>query len=98
MNFLAGWGVILLLGMYNSWGNFAPFFEIGAGAFLDGIVDELLALPQLCFSFYFYMWYISRGFIDAIVDRVTKRNVKWAKTKRSNDGKKNNETVEENRG
>lgn len=85
MNILAGWGVILLLGMYNSWGNFAPFFEIGSGAFIDGIEDEMLALPQLCFSFYFYMWYISRGFVDAIVDIVTNRNVKWAKTKRNND-------------
>lgn len=99
MNILSGWGVMLFLGIYNSWGNFAPFFEIGAGALLDGIVDEILALPQLCFSFYFYMWYISRGFIDAIIDRLTKRNVKWAKTKRSNDGKKDeNSIAKEDRG
>lgn len=84
MDILAGWGVLLFLGVYNTWGNFAPFFEIGAGAFLDGMDDELLALPNLCFSFYFYMWYISLGFIDAIVDRVTHRSVKWNKTVRFN--------------
>lgn len=85
MNIFAGWGAILFLGVYNTWGNFAPFFEIGAGTFLDGMDDEILALPQLCFSFYFYMWYISLGFIDAIIDRATHRNVKWAKTKRAKD-------------
>lgn len=85
MNIFAGWGALLFLGVYNTWGNFAPFFEIGAGGFLDGMDDELFALPRLCFSFYFYMWYISLGFIDAVVDRVTKRNVKWAKTVRAND-------------
>ena len=84
INLFAGWMVIILLGMYNTWGNFAPFFEIGIAAFIDGIEDEILALPQLCFSFYFYMWYISLGFIDAVIDRVTHRNVKWAKTARFN--------------
>ena len=84
INIFAGWVVIILLGMYNTWGNFAPFFEIGIAAFIDGIEDEILALPQLCFSFFFYMWYISLGFIDAIIDRFTHRNVKWAKTVRFN--------------
>ena len=56
----------------------------GIAAFIDGIEDELLALPHLCFSFFFYMWYISLGFIDAIIDRVTHRKVKWAKTVRFN--------------
>ncbi|MBQ3546253.1 MAG: glycosyltransferase family 2 protein [Lachnospiraceae bacterium] len=84
INIFTGWIVIILLGMYNTWGNFAPFFEIGIAAFIDGIEDEILALPQLCFSFFFYMWYISLGFIDAIIDRFTHRNVKWAKTVRFN--------------
>lgn len=94
MNIFAGWGAILFLGVYNTWGNFAPFFEIGAGIFLDGMDDEIMALPQLCFSFYFYMWYISLGFIDAVVDRVTKRNVKWAKTKRAKDNNQETEGVQ----
>ena len=37
---------------------------------------------MLCFSFYFYMWHISMGFLDAVVDRLTRRSVTWAKTDR----------------
>lgn len=72
----------IFFGVYNAWGNFAPFYEISAGAILDGLKKEVYALPLLSFSFYFYMWYISRGFLDAVVDVVTMRNVTWDKTKR----------------
>lgn len=82
MNLFSGWWVLLFLGFYSSFGNFAPFFEIGTALFLDGIPGEALLLPLLLFNFYFYMWYISLGFCDAIADMVTKRKVKWAKTAR----------------
>lgn len=83
--------VFLFFGIYNAWGNFAPFYEISAGAILDGLGKELYALPLLSYSFYFYMFYISRGFIDAVVDVVTLRNVTWDKTQRFN--KKQGETT-----
>lgn len=82
MELISGWFILLFIGVYNSWGNFAPFYEIGGGAILDGLTTELLTLPLLCFSFYFYMWHISRGFLDAIADRISRRNVEWAKTER----------------
>lgn len=75
-------GVLIFWGMYNAWGNFAPFYEIAAGSIIDGLGKELYALPLLSFSFYFYMWHITRGFFDALVDVVTMRNVTWDKTKR----------------
>ena len=34
------------------------------------------------FNFYFYMWAISLGFVDAVIDMITGRSVVWAKTKR----------------
>lgn len=49
---------------------------------LDGVEGEASLLPFLMINFYFYMWHISLGFIDAIVDVITRRRVKWAKTKR----------------
>lgn len=82
MNIFAGWFVLLFIGVYNSWGNFAPFYEIAAGAMIDSMKKELLILPLLCFSFYFYMWQISLGFLDAVVDTVSRRSVVWAKTER----------------
>ena len=82
MQFLAGWWVILFLGTYISFGNFAPFYQIGVACFLDDLEGETMLLPFMMFNFYFYMWYISLGFFDALGDKITKRNVSWAKTQR----------------
>lgn len=82
MNILSGWWVLLFIGAYNSFGNFAPFFEVGVALMVDGIRNEVKLLPLLMFNFYYYMWYISLGFLDAVADLFTRRKVKWAKTKR----------------
>lgn len=82
MNILAGWWALLFVTAYNSYGNFAPFYEIATGLMMDGIRKDVLMLPLMMFSFYFYLWNISLGFIDAIVDLLTSRQVKWAKTER----------------
>lgn len=82
MDIIAGWWVILFIGAYTSFGNFAPFYEIGSGILLDGVKGEALLLPLIMFNFYFYMWNISLGFIDSLVDIATMRKVKWVKTNR----------------
>lgn len=82
MQIFSGWWVILFLGIYNSLGNFAPFFEIGTSLIIDGLPGEALLLPLMMFNFFFYMWNISLGFWDAVVDTVTGRGVKWDKTVR----------------
>lgn len=80
MDIFGGWWVLLFLGVYNAFGNFAPFFEIGAALMIDGLPGEALLLPLMMFNFFFYMWNISLGFFDAVVDIVTGRGVKWDKT------------------
>lgn len=82
MNLMAGWWVLLFIGAYNSFGNFAPFYEIGSALLMDGIRGEARLLPLLTFSFYFYLWHISLGFLDACADALTHRRVVWAKTAR----------------
>lgn len=82
MDIFAGWWVLLFIGAYCSFGNFAPFYEIGTGLMLDGVKGETMLLPLIMFNFYFYMWNISLGFMDAVADIITRRKVKWAKTKR----------------
>lgn len=82
MNILSGWWVLLFIGTYCSFGNFAPFYEIGVALMLDGMVGEVFLLPLLLFNFYFYMWAITLGFFDAVWDLFTKRKVTWAKTQR----------------
>jgi cellulose synthase/poly-beta-1,6-N-acetylglucosamine synthase-like glycosyltransferase len=82
MNILSGWWVLLFIGAYNAWGNFSPFYQIAAGALLDGMTKPLMALPLMCFGFYFYLWNINLGFIEAVLDIFPFRRVKWAKTGR----------------
>lgn len=87
MNIFSGWWVLLFIGTYCSFGNFAPFYEIGVALMLDGMRKEVFLLPLLLFNFYFYMWAITQGFFDAIWDILTKRKVTWAKTVRFNNSK-----------
>ena len=82
MDLFAGWWVLLFIGAYSAFGNFAPFYEIGSALILDGLKKEVLLLPLLMFNFYFYMWHISLGFIEAVIDLLTRRQVTWAKTRR----------------
>lgn len=67
---------------YNTFGNFAPFYQIGTAAFLDGRIQSIRILPLFITVFLFNMYYTSLGFIDAIIDLITKRTVKWEKTQR----------------
>lgn len=80
MNLLSGWWVLLFIGAYCSFGNFAPFYEIGSALTMDGIKNEIYLLPLIMYNFYFYMWTISLGFLDSIIDLLTGRQVVWAKT------------------
>ena len=84
MNIFSGWWVLLFIGSYCSFGNFAPFYEIGVALTLDGVKGEVFLLPLMLFNFYFYLWAITQGFFDAIWDILTKRKVVWAKTSRFN--------------
>ena len=82
MEIFAGIFFLVFIGVYNTFGNFAPFYQVGTACLLDGMRQRILLLPHLIFSFYFYMWYISRGFFDAVLDRVLRRRAKWEKTAR----------------
>lgn len=82
MNIFTGWFALLLVMAHNSYGNFAPFYEIATALMMDGKSEDLLILPLMTFSFYFYLWNISLGFIDAILDLLTFRKVRWSKTER----------------
>lgn len=88
MNVFVGWWAIFFLGAYNSYGNFAPFYEIATALMVDGIKKDVMLLPLITFNFYFYLWNISLGFLDAVADLITRRDVRWAKTQRFEKTKK----------
>jgi cellulose synthase/poly-beta-1,6-N-acetylglucosamine synthase-like glycosyltransferase len=82
INLLAGVLPILLTVTCNTFGNFAPFYQIGIASFLDGSQERIRLLPFLIFNFLFSLWYTTQGFFDAVFDVISARQVKWHKTKR----------------
>ena len=82
MDIIDGWWVLLFIGAYNTFGNFAPFFEVGTANILDASRQRMFLLPYLSFNFYFYLWFITQGFFESVVDVLTKRKANWQKTVR----------------
>lgn len=82
MEILSSFWVLLGVLTYNTFGNFAPFFQIGLAVFLDGGTERLRLLPIFYFIFLFNAWYTSLGFIDAVKTTITKRQAIWHKTER----------------
>lgn len=82
MEILASFWILLAVLAYNSFGNFAPFFQIGMAGFLDGVGERLRLLPFFYFIFLFNAWYTSLGFLDAIKTTITGRQAVWHKTER----------------
>lgn len=82
MKILAGTLMFLFLASFNSFGNYAPFYQIGTASFIDGGTYRLRLLPLLLFNFFFNMLYTSWGVFDAVIDLITKRKSRWDKTER----------------
>lgn len=74
--------IFILVAAYNSFGNFAPFYQIGTANFLDGATDRIKMLPLFFFCFLFNVLYISKGAWAGILDIILKRNPEWQKTAR----------------
>lgn len=82
MEIFAGIYFLVFLGVYNTFGNFAPFYQVGTACILDGAAERILLLPFMIFNFCFNIWYISRGLLDAVIDAFTQRKTHWDKTDR----------------
>lgn len=82
MTLVEGLAFFIFVVAYNSFGNFAPFYEIGAGSLLDGSQDRMKLLPFFLFNFAFNTWVISLGSARGIFSRITGRCVQWQKTVR----------------
>lgn len=78
-------GIILAfcVTLYNTFGNFAPLYQVAAAEVLDGTTNELRLLPYLFFVFPFNAWAVTVGALDTFGDAVKRRSGQWAKTARS---------------
>jgi cellulose synthase/poly-beta-1,6-N-acetylglucosamine synthase-like glycosyltransferase len=75
--------VVFFVVAFNSFGNFAPVYEIGAAELIDGAGRRLLLLPYLYYLFLFNSWAVTHGLIDTFGDLLKQRSPHWDKTARS---------------
>ena len=80
---IALWFVVPI-SMYSFVGNYAPFFEIGVGAYVDGRKQVQWLAPLLVISFLFDMPICAKALMRLILDKARGRCV-WAKTEHVGD-------------
>ncbi|MCW4011181.1 MAG: glycosyltransferase family 2 protein [Candidatus Bathyarchaeota archaeon] len=70
------------IALYSFVGNFAPFFEVGIGAHLDGRQRIQWLLPLLVFTFLYNVLICVKAFMDLLGSKIMRRNhsPSWAKT------------------
>jgi cellulose synthase/poly-beta-1,6-N-acetylglucosamine synthase-like glycosyltransferase len=73
--------------LYSFVGNFAPFFEVGIGAYLDGRTRIQWLIPLLIFTFLYNIPICTKAFIDLLTSKILGRNSNhWTKTAHSGNG------------
>jgi cellulose synthase/poly-beta-1,6-N-acetylglucosamine synthase-like glycosyltransferase len=69
------------LSIYSFVGNFAPFFEVGIGAYLDGRRRIQWLIPFLMFTFLYNIPICTKAFLDLVASKILgKNNDVWTKT------------------
>jgi hypothetical protein len=73
--------------LYSFVGNFAPFFEVGIGAYLDGRKRVQWLAPLLIFAFLYNVLICTKAFIDVLIGFIRNKQGAWAKTEHLGKGK-----------
>ena len=69
------------LSLYSFVGNFAPFFEVCVGAYLDGRKRLQWLSPLMIFTFLFNVLICTKAFFDVMAEKAFRRNdFNWVKT------------------
>ena len=73
--------------LYSFVGNFAPFFEVGIGAYLDGRTRIQWLIPLLIFTFFYNIPICTKALFDLLFSRIRGKNYDtWVKTSHSGNG------------
>jgi cellulose synthase/poly-beta-1,6-N-acetylglucosamine synthase-like glycosyltransferase len=73
--------------LYSFVGNFAPFFEVGIGAYLDGRTRIQWLIPLLIFTFFYNIPICTKAFLDLLASKILRRNHNiWVKTSHLGNG------------
>ena len=71
---------VVPISLYSFVGNYAPFFEIGVGAYLDGRRRIQWLMPFLIFSFFYNILICTKAFFDLIIGKLVGGESDWEKT------------------
>ena len=75
------------LSLYSFVGNFAPFFEVGVGAYLDGRTRAYWLIPVLIFTFLYNILICTKALADLFASKILRRNCNhWDKTVHTGNG------------
>jgi cellulose synthase/poly-beta-1,6-N-acetylglucosamine synthase-like glycosyltransferase len=75
------------ISFYSSVGNFAPFFEVGIGAYLDGRNRICWLIPLLLLTFLLNVLICTKAFFDLCFSKITgKKRHTWSKTVHNGNG------------
>ena len=75
------------ISLYSFVGNFAPFFEVGIGAYLDGRTRAQWLTPLLILTFLYNIPICTKALADLFISKLFRKNDNhWAKTSHSGNG------------
>ncbi len=75
------------IALYSFVGNFAPFFEVGIGAHLDGRKRIQWLIPFMLFTFLYNIPICTKAFVDLAGSKLARKSrYVWAKTSHSGNG------------
>ena len=75
------------ISLYSFVGNFAPFFEVGIGAYLDGRTRAQWLIPLLIFTFLYNIPICTKALTDLLLSKIKRKNINhWTKTAHSGNG------------
>ncbi len=75
------------ISLYSAVGNFAPFYEVGVGTYLDGRTRAQWLIPLLVFTFLYNIPICTKAFLDLLISKLAGKNDNhWDKTAHSGNG------------
>ena len=78
---------LIPISVYSFVGNFAPFFEVGVGAYLDGRTRAYWLIPLLVFTFLYNIPICTKALADLFMSKILGRNCNhWDKTVHTGNG------------
>jgi hypothetical protein len=68
------------ISLYSFVGNFAPFFEVGVGIYLDGRSRTQWLIPLLIVTFLFNVPLCLKAFFEVVFSKILGKKNVWVKT------------------